>query len=122
MARYLAMQGNVLAEVTAWRSQLRKGSLELAVLCLLRKERRYGLELVELLNQAHLGISEGTIYPLLSRLRTEKKVLTEWVDDGVGHAHKYYRLTPAGLAACKAMTSAWREYTLAFGRLIGEDA
>lgn len=120
MTRYLAMQDNVQAEVSAWRSQLRKGSLELAVLVLLKKERRYGLELVELLNKANLGISEGTIYPLLSRLRTEKKVTTEWVDDGVGHAHKYYQLTSQGRAACSAMVTAWRDYTRAFGRLIGE--
>ena len=114
------MQDNVRDEVTAWRSQLRKGSLELAVLVLLKQERRYGLQLVDLLNRAHLGISEGTIYPLLSRLRVEKKVKTEWVDDGVGHAHKYYQLTPSGRAACDAMVTAWSEYTRAFGRLIGE--
>jgi PadR family transcriptional regulator PadR len=107
-------------EVTAWRSQIRKGSLELAVLLALRKERRYGLELVDLLNEAGLGISEGSIYPLLSRLRTEKKVETEWVDPGAGHAHKYYRLTERGRAAAKAMLAAWREFGAGFERLIKE--
>src|SRR5262245_55778232 len=114
------MQDNVQVEVSTWRSQLRKGSLELAVLVLLKKERRYGLELVDLLNTANLGISEGTIYPLLSRLRSEKKVKTEWVDDGVGHAHKYYQLTAHGRAACDAMVAAWRDYIRAFDRLIGD--
>lgn len=116
------MQDALQADVNAWRSQLRKGTLELAVLLLLRKERRYGLELVELLNELQLGISEGSIYPLLSRLRAEKKVQTEWVDAGPGHAHKYYELTPQGRAACRAMIKAWREYTGAFGRLLGDDA
>ena len=119
IVRYLAMQDNVQVEVTAWRSQLRKGTLELAVLLLLKKERRYGLELVDLMNQANLGISEGSIYPLLSRLRAEKKVKTEWVDGEVGHAHKYYQLTDKGRAACDAMSTAWREYIGSFGRLVG---
>jgi len=70
------VQDDVQREVVAWRSQLRKGSLELAVLLALRKERRYGLELVELLTRANRGMSEGSSYPLLSRLRAEKKVKT----------------------------------------------
>ena len=114
------MHDNVQDEVSAWRSQLRKGTLELAVLLLLKRERRYGLEMVDLLNAQNLGISEGSIYPLLSRLRTEKKVKTEWVDDGVGHAHKYYELTARGRAACDAMTIAWRSYVGAFDRLLGD--
>lgn len=119
-ARYLAVQDNVREQVDAWRSQLRKGTLELAVLLLLQKEERYGLQLVELLNECELGISEGSIYPLLSRLRSEGKVDTEWVDHGVGHAHKYYRLTPHGRATCQAMLKAWREFNRAFGRLTGD--
>ena len=114
------MQDNVLNEVTAWRSQLRKGSLELAVLLALRKERRYGLELVEVLNACQLGMSEGSIYPLLSRLRAEKKVTTAWVDTGVGHAHKYYALTAHGRETLKAMLTAWRQFSQAFETLIDE--
>ena len=112
------MQDDVPSEVAAWRSQLRKGTLELAVLVSLRKRRRYGLELVDVLNKAQLGISEGSIYPLLSRLRSEGKVVTEWVDEGVGHAHKYYTLTSHGRATLKAMLAAWREFNAAFESLI----
>ena len=111
------MQDNVRQQVTAWRSQLRKGTLELAVLQLLLQERRYGLELVDLLNAHGFGVSEGSIYPLLSRLRAERKVETEWVDDGVGHAHKYYALTRHGEATCEAMLVAWREFSRAFERI-----
>jgi PadR family transcriptional regulator, regulatory protein PadR len=107
-------------EVAAWRSQLRKGTLELAVLVLLRKKRRYGLELVELLNAANLGISEGSIYPLLSRLKTEKKVESEWVEEQSGHARKYYRLSESGQATCKAMLAAWADFTSGVDRLFGD--
>lgn len=111
------MQDNLQKHATAWRSQLRKGTLELAVLALLRRGRRYGLEIVEILNDAGLGISEGSIYPLLSRLKAEKKVSTEWVEEESGHAHKYYELTERGRATCAALLDAWREYVTAFERV-----
>src|SRR5262245_11509847 len=112
------MQDHLAKEVLAWRSQLRKGTLELAVLALLRRERRYGLELVELLNAAGLGVSEGSIYPLLSRLRAEKKVTTEWVDEGSGHAHKYYQLTPKGREMTEALLDGWHDFNRAFEALL----
>jgi PadR family transcriptional regulator, regulatory protein PadR len=113
------VQDNVQKEVLAWRSQLRKGTLELAVLVALREKRRYGLELVDVLNRAELGMSEGSICPLLARLKSEGKVETEWVDTGVGHAHKYYTLTKHGRATLKAMLTTWREFNAAFEALIG---
>ena len=115
------LPGQALArEVEAWRSQLRKGSLELAVLLSLRGKPRYGLELVEVLNARGLGVSEGSIYPLLARLRAEEKVETEWVDPGAGHSHKYYRLTRRGRTACESMLAAWREFAGAVERVIGD--
>jgi PadR family transcriptional regulator, regulatory protein PadR len=110
---------DLVQQVEAWRTQLRKGSLELAVLLALRRERRYGLQLVERLNGQGLGVSEGSIYPLLARLRAEQKVETEWVDPGAGHSHKYYQLTRRGRTACEAMLEAWRDYAQAFERIIG---
>jgi len=116
-ARRLAMQDLVRQEVASWRSQIRKGTLELAVLVLLRRKRAYGLELVEALNAEGMGISEGSIYPLLSRLRNEGKVTTTWVDEGSGHAHKVYDLTSHGAKVTDAMLVAWKEFADAFSRL-----
>lgn len=107
--------------VEAWRSQLRKGSLELAVLVTLQHQQRYGLELVDLLNKRGLGISEGSIYPLLARLKADKKVETKWVEEDAGHAHKYYRVTERGRATCKAMIAAWREFNAAFSQLLEDN-
>ncbi|NUP10664.1 MAG: PadR family transcriptional regulator [Polyangiaceae bacterium] len=114
------MQDDLHKEASAWRSQLRKGTLELAVLLLLRRGRRYGLEIVDVLNEAGLGISEGSIYPLLSRLKAEKKVTTEWVQAEAGHAHKYYELTDHGRQTCSLLLEAWRDYVAAFDRLAGK--
>lgn len=111
---------DIKQDTIAWRSQLRKGTLELAVLVLLSEERGYGLQLVERLNALGLGVAEGSIYPLLSRMRAEGKVETEWVDQGVGHAHKYYRLTRQGEAARAAMLEAWRDFSKVFQRITEE--
>ena len=114
------MQENVSSEVSAWKSQIKKGTLELAILALLDAKRSYGLELLERLNELDLEVSEGSIYPLLARLRTEKKVTTQWVDEGVGHAHKYYSLTPYGHKILSKMLVAWNEYTKAIDGVISK--
>ena len=114
------MHDIVYSQVKAWKSQLKKGTLELAVLALLKTQRRYGLELLEQLNELDLEVSDGSIYPLLSRLRNEKKVTTEWVDENVGHAHKYYRLTPYGNQILRGMLAAWGEYTTTVNRITGD--
>lgn len=110
---------DIRQDTQGWRSQLRKGTLELAVLLLLRREEEYGLRLVERLDALGFGVSEGSIYPLLSRMRLEGKVATRWVDRGVGHAHKVYTLTRRGEAACAAMLEEWRDFSRAFERVIG---
>jgi PadR family transcriptional regulator PadR len=65
-------------------------------------------------------VRDGTIYPLLSRLRTEKKVSTKWVDEASGHAHKYYTLTEKGVLVLEGMIAAWRDHRSAIERAIGK--
>jgi PadR family transcriptional regulator, regulatory protein PadR len=114
------MQDNVQTQVDAWRLQVKKGMLELAVLALLHARPSYGLELLERLNASGLDVRDGTIYPLLSRLRMEKKVNTKWVDEAAGHAHKYYTLTEKGVQILEGMLAAWREHKSAMERAIGK--
>ncbi len=93
------------------------------MLLLLREKRAYGLEIVDTLNVLKMGISEGSIYPLLARLRSEKKVKTQWVDSGVGHAHKVYELTEQGRRSCAGMIAAWNELSAGMDRLMkGKEA
>ena len=67
------MQDIVISQVNDWKQQLKKGTLELAVLALLKAKRSYGLELLERLKEMEIEVSDGSIYPLLSRLRVEKR-------------------------------------------------
>ncbi|UCM91340.1 PadR family transcriptional regulator [Streptomyces marincola] len=89
-------------------SQLRKGVLEFCVLALLRDGPRYGVELVDHLARTPvMATSQGTIYPLLSRLRRSGLVDTELRESSVGPSRRYYDLTDAGRAALEQFSDGW---------------
>lgn len=93
-----------------WSAQLRKGTLELAVLAALAGRYLYGLELLKLLGQQPFtAISEGTLYPLLDRLRREQLVTAEWVQQGDNRPRKYYQLTDAGQLRLQHLQQNWRQ-------------
>ena len=76
---------------------MRKGTLQYCVLALLANDERYGFDLVRSLAEADgMATSEGTIYPLLSRLRRDGLVETTWRESTSGPPRRYYRLTAAG--------------------------
>ncbi|MDQ1290149.1 MAG: PadR family transcriptional regulator, regulatory protein PadR [Actinomycetota bacterium] len=78
------------------------------MLALLRERPRYGFDLVRGLSQAGgLLTSEGTIYPLLSRLRREGVVTTTWRESDAGPPRRYYALTPDGVTALDRFTEDW---------------
>jgi PadR family transcriptional regulator PadR len=92
-------------------SQLRRGVLEFCVLALLRDAERYGFELVRALGEADgLVTSEGTLYPLLGRLRREGVVETTWRESVEGPPRRYYRLTPHGEALLDAFVVEWERF------------
>ncbi|MBX9399431.1 PadR family transcriptional regulator [Streptomyces sp. TRM72054] len=92
-------------------SQLRKGVLEYCVLGLLRDSPRYGVELLEMLGSVSvMTTSQGTIYPLLSRLRREGLVETSWQESRSGPPRRYYDLTLRGQAALKEFTDIWPQF------------
>jgi PadR family transcriptional regulator PadR len=87
-----------------WDAQLRKGWLELAILASLWDRRLYGLEILRRLEaDSDLSVAEGTVYPILSRLKRERLVESEWVESSSGHPRKYYWLTNAGRARTESM-------------------
>ena len=89
-------------------TQLRKGVIEYCVLALLGEAPRYGGEVIQLLRgKGQLLVTEGTIYPLLSRMRSEGLVDTEWRDTRVGAPRRYYRLTRPGRKAVAEFREEW---------------
>lgn len=87
-----------------WTVQVRKGLLDLCILSALAARERYGYELVKTLADVPgLGVTEGTLYPLLSRLRVQGMVSTRLVESSEGPARKYYELTEDGRRALALM-------------------
>lgn len=93
-----------------WEVQLRKGSLELVILAALQDRTLYGLELLKLLQSfKSTAITEGTLYPLLDRLKREELLDAQWVQEGDIRPRKYYSLTAHGLAKLSDLTNLWRQ-------------
>ncbi len=92
----------------SWTTQLRKGALELAVLNALNGDRLYGYDIVRILRRHEgLMIGDGTVYPILSRLKADGLVLATIEDSPDGPPRKYYELTRAGKDALTEMNQAW---------------
>jgi PadR family transcriptional regulator PadR len=101
-------------DIAPWSAQLRKGAAELVVLSILAGgAERYGLQILERANRAGDIVSDGTLYPLLSRLEKDGKLQSRWdLQDGP-HPRKYYRLTRDGAAMLPAMAAAWIKFRTA---------
>ena len=99
-------------------AQMRRGSIEFCVLALLRDEEHYGLELSRRLAADGLVTSEGTMYPLLARLRQDGLVETSWHESSQGPPRRYYRLTNEGRAALGTFTMQWHRFRDALDNLL----
>lgn len=92
-------------------AQLRRGVLEFCVLAVLERERTYGFELASrLTEQGGIVASEGTIYPLLSRLRKAGMVASLWEESASGPPRRYYSATPAGITALRSFEKEWARF------------
>ncbi|OFW12108.1 MAG: hypothetical protein A3H96_03690 [Acidobacteria bacterium RIFCSPLOWO2_02_FULL_67_36] len=105
-----------------WQEQLRRGTLELAVLLAIAPGRRYGLEIIRRLEFTDLVLSEGVIYPILARLSRDGLLRAEWVSDEGPHPRKYYAVTARGRQRLAQMSREFRTFTRTIDRLIDEAA
>lgn len=109
--------GNATAK---WEVQMRKGCVELAVLAILGDGRLYGLQILRRLEYfSGLTVSEGTIYPLLSRLAAGGLVESEWQDTPYGHPRRYYTLTAEGRSRAVEMSKSWMRLAGNISQLVG---
>jgi PadR family transcriptional regulator, regulatory protein PadR len=119
---YVEMKGRAGSDpetADKWEVQLRKGCLELAILAALWDGKLYGLEILRRLeSDSDLIVSEGTVYPLLSRLKALGLVRSEWVESDAGHPRKYYALTPAGKQRVREMAGMWTRFASSMSRLL----
>ena len=104
MCRMVPVDDGILAN-------LRRGTLEYCVLGLLASERLYGLDIARRLTaDGILLASEGTLYPLLSRLRKAGWVETSWEESASGPPRRYYDITPSGRCALAVFRTTWQPF------------
>lgn len=99
-------------------AQLRRGVVEHCLLALLVEEERYGFELVRTMGKADLVASEGTVYPLLSRLARDGYVSTTWRESRSGPPRKYYAITARGREALRTFAAEWARFRSTVDHLI----
>ena len=87
---------------------IRKGLLEFAVLRVIAGEKLYVAEMLQRLAGTEFATQEGTLYPLLSRMRRESLVDYEWQESEAGPPRKYYRLTERGRAQLGELNDYWK--------------
>ena len=100
-------------------SQMRRGTLEYCVLAVLRDGERYGFDLVKSLSEVDgMVTSEGTIYPLLTRLRKDGLVASSWQESPQGPPRRYYRITAKGRRALDGFMTEWRRFRTSVDALL----
>jgi PadR family transcriptional regulator, regulatory protein PadR len=94
--------------IVKWETQVKKGILDFILLLVLKDRVMYGYELLEYTKRmTGYEMAEGTIYPLLNRLRDDGLIDSKWVEMETGMPRKYYSITPAGLSLLENMKTFW---------------
>ncbi len=100
------------------KAQMRKGILEYAILLTIARGEIYASDILKELKEDNLIVVEGTLYPLLSRLKSDGLLDYTWKESKTGPPRKYYRLKDKGKTALKNLTSTWHELSSSISSLI----
>ena len=90
-------------------SQMRKGVLEFCILSIIKQGEAYPSDIIERMKSANLNILEGTLYPLLTRLKNAEFLTYRWIESNSGPPRKYFSLTEKGAAFYKELEATWNE-------------
>ena len=100
------------------KAQMRKGVLEFCILCVLRDKEAYTSEILDTLKSAKLLVVEGTVYPLLTRLKNDGLLNYRWEESTSGPPRKYYGLTEIGKTFLTELNGTWTELSDAVNIII----
>lgn len=98
-------------------AQMRKGILEYCILSILDKSEAYPSEILETLKESKLIVVEGTLYPLLTRLKNMELLTYRWEESPSGPPRKYYSLTNMGKTFLTELNTTWSELTTAVNQI-----
>lgn len=100
------------------KAQMRKGVLEFCILSILSDGERYPTEIIEKMKEGKLLIVEGTLYPLLTRLKNDGLLAYRWEESTSGPPRKYFTLTDEGKRFLKELIESWTELTTSVNNII----
>jgi PadR family transcriptional regulator PadR len=101
--------------------QLRKGLLEFCILQVLSKDKLYTSEIIDRLNKSKINVVEGTVYPLLSRLKNKEYIDNDWIESSQGPPRKYFYLTKIGKSYLDDLVLSYEEVNNSIIKLIKND-
>ncbi len=99
------------------KAQMRKGILEFCILSILNKQEAYPSEIIDALKEGKLIVVEGTLYPLLTRLKNEELLTYRWEESTSGPPRKYYSLTETGKTFLAELMTTWEELNTAVNKI-----
>jgi PadR family transcriptional regulator PadR len=99
------------------KAQMKKGILELCILSIISRGEAYASDIIEELKSAKLIVVEGTLYPLLTRLKNDGLLSYQWVESSSGPPRKYFTLTPEGEQFLNGLNDTWSELVEAVSNL-----
>jgi len=99
-------------------AQMRKGVLELCILAIIAQQDAYASDIIIRLKEARLIIVEGTLYPLLTRLKNDGLTVYRWEESKSGPPRKYHQITESGLQYLEELSSGWKELVLSVDNLV----
>lgn len=99
-------------------AQMKKGVLELCILAILEKKDAYPSDIIEKLKEADLLVVEGTLYPLLTRLKNFCLLDYYWQESTSGPPRKYYQITSTGLSTMEELKTSWNQFITSVNQTI----
>ena len=104
------------------KAQMRKGVLEFCILSILKDGEAYTSDILETLKEAKMLVVEGTVYPLLTRLKNAGLLNYRWEESTSGPPRKYYGLTETGKLFLKELNTTWSELQDAVNKVTSENS
>ena len=102
-------------------SQMRKGVLEFCILSVIKLGEAYPSDIIDMMRAADLNILEGTLYPLLTRLKNAELLTYRWVESNSGPPRKYFSLTEKGAEFYKELEATWLQLAGAVDTITGKE-
>lgn len=118
----LKWMGSMAFDMSIWKSEIRRGVVELCLLTAVREREGYGYEIIQRIQQkSGIELTESTVYPMLTRLANQGLLATRLEKSPQGPARRYFRLTADGKRKYEAMLEHWESFTESVSKMLVQE-